>query len=817
MDGFIQDLRHAARLLAKSPGFVITAAVVLGLGVGANTAIFTLVNGLFLRPLPVPQADRLAWVTAITPPSSRLMNLSYPDYLDLRERNQVFTGLLAYDEIPVALAGGGAPQRVHGAIVSGNYFSVLGVKPALGRAFGPDEDAAPGAAPVAVISHALWKKRFGSDPELVGRSLLLSGHEFTVLGIAPKSFTGTEAEGTVDVWVPLAMHAEVMPGSRTLLAARDAGWLRVMGRLKPGVTPAQARSNLTVLVEGIRHSTPVQREGMTLQLTPATGTIHPTIAGEALSIVILLMAVTGLILMIACGNVANLLLSRAAARGREMGIRLALGATRARLVRQLLTESLLLSLVGGAAGLAMASWGTDLLLAFAEIPNDLAGSMSPDLRVFSFTLALSILSGVFFGLAPALHASRRDLAPVLKGDGSAPQHEGGKARPQRLLVVSQVALSMVLLVSAGLFLGSLSKSARVDPGYDVQEGLTLSFDLNLQGYSRDKSVVFTRELLQRVEALPGVASATLASLAPLSGRMLGSQLTEESAAGEEGRGLGVSMNAVYPGYFRTLGIPILKGREFTDRDGPGAPETAIVNQECARRLWPDQEALGRRISLNGAQGPFAEVIGVAQDAKYDELSESPRPFVYLSHFQSPDLLSELALLVRAKERPANLLTAVQHELRSMDANLPIYDVSTLAGTLRLRSDKQRGMTKLLSLFSALALLLASVGLYGVLAFSVQRRTREIGIRMALGARRGDILGMLIGEGLRLTLWGVGVGLVLSVGLTRLLSGMLFGVAPADLATIAGVSLLLAAVGVAASSLPARRATRIDPMLALRHD
>ncbi|MCI0567422.1 MAG: ABC transporter permease, partial [Acidobacteria bacterium] len=526
MDGLIQDLRHATRLLAKSPSFVLTAALVLGLGVGANTAIFTLVDGLFLRPLPVPQAGRLAWVTAVTPPGSRLMNLSYPDYLDLRDRNEVFTGLLAYDEIPVALAGGGAPERVRGAIVSGNYFSVLRVTPALGRAFGPDEDAAPGAAPVAVIGHALWKKRFGSDPGLVGRSLLLSGHEFTVLGIAPESFTGTEAEGTVDVWVPLAMHAEVMPGSGTLFTARDAGWLRVMGRLKPGVTPAQARANLAVLAEGISGSAPVQREGMTLQLTPAAGTIHPTIAGEALSIVILLMAVTGLILLIACGNVANLLLSRAAARRREIGIRLALGATRARLVRQLLTESLLLSLVGGVAGLAMASWGTDLLLAFAEIPNDLAGSMSPDLRVFSFTLALSLLSGVFFGLAPALHASRRDLATVLKDDGSALQRDGGKARPQRLLVISQVALSMVLLVSAGLFLGSLAKASRVDPGYDIRSGLTLSFDLNLQGYSRDRSIAFSRELLQRVEALPGVASASLASLAPLSGRMLGLQLTE---------------------------------------------------------------------------------------------------------------------------------------------------------------------------------------------------------------------------------------------------------------------------------------------------
>jgi predicted permease len=817
MDGFIQDLRHAARLLAKSPGFVITAAVVLGLGVGANTAIFTLVNGLFLRPLPVPQADRLAWVTTLTPPASRPLNLSYPDYLDVRDRNEVFSGLLAYDEIPVALSGGGDPERVRGAIVSGNYFSVLGVNPALGRAFGPEEDKSPGAAPVAVIGHALWKKRFGSDPGLVGRSLLLSGREFMVVGIAPESFTGTEAEGEVDVWVPMAMHAEVMPGSSALMAERDAAWLRVMGRLKPGVTPANAGANLAILAEEISKTSAVPRSGMTLQVTPATGTIHPTIAGEALSIVILLMAVTGLVLLIACGNVANLLLSRAAARGREMGIRLALGATRARLVRQLLTESLLLSLVGGAAGLAMASWGTDLLLAFAEIPNDLAGAMSPDLNVFSFTLALSILSGVFFGLAPALHASRKDLAPVLKSDGTALQHDGGKARPQRLLVVAQVAISMVLLVSAGLFLGSLAKSARVDPGYDVQSGLTLSFDLNLQGYSRDKSVAFTRELLQRVEALPGVASASLASLAPLSGRMIGLELTEESAPGAEGRGLRVSMNAVYPDYFRTLGIPILRGREFTFRDVAGAPGVAIVNQECATRLWPDQEALGRRISLNGDQGPFLQVIGVARNAKYDELSESPRPFVYLSHFQSPDLLSEIALLVRAKGQPAGLLAAVKHELRSMDANLPIYDAATLQGTLRLRSDKQRGMTKLLGLFSALALLLASVGLYGVLAFSVQRRTREIGIRMALGARRRDVLSMLIGEGLRLTLWGVGVGLVLSVGLTRLLSGILFGLAPADLATIVGVSLLLAGVGVVASSVPARHATRIDPMRALRHE
>ena len=817
MDGLIHDLRHATRLLAKSPGFVLTAALVLGLGVGANTAIFTLVNGLFLRPLPVPEANRLAWVTTLVPPSSRLMNLSYPDYLEIRDHNEVFSGLLAYDQIPVALAGGGAPERVRGAIVSGNYFSVLGIKPALGRTFGPDEDRAPGAAPVAVIGHALWKKRFGSDPGLVGRGLLLSGREFMVVGIAPESFTGTEAEGTVDVWVPLAMHAEVMPGSNALMAARDAGWLRVMGRLKPEVTPAQAGASLARIAQGISEESPTRRSGMTLQVTPASGTIHPTTAGEALSIVLLLMAVTGLVLLIACGNVANLMLSRAAARRREIGIRLALGATRARLVRQLLTESLLLSLVGGAAGLVMASWGTDLLLAFAEIPNDIAGAMSPDLRVFSFALALSILSGMFFGLAPALHASRTDLVPILKDDGSALPRDGGKARPQRLLVVAQVAMSMVLLVSAGLFLGSLAKASRIDPGYDVRSGLTLSFDLNLQGYSRDKSVAFNRELLQRVESLPGVASASLASLAPLSGRMVGSGLTEESTAGEEGREMGVSMNAVYPGYFRTLGISILRGRDFAEQDDAGAPGVAIVNQECARRLWGDQEPLGRRISLDGARGPFLQVIGVAQDAKYDELSESPRPFVYLSHLQSPDLLSDLALLVRAKERPASLLAAVQHELRSMDANLPIYDVTTLEGSLHLRSDKQRGITKLLGLFSALALLLASVGLYGVLAFAVARRTREIGIRMALGARRRDVLRMLVGEGLRLTLWGIGVGLVLSAGLTRLLAGVLFGVAPADLATIAGVSLLLAAVGAAASSLPARKAMRIDPMLALRHD
>ncbi len=817
MDDLVLDLRHAGRLLAKSPGFVMVAALALGLGVGANTAIFSLVNGFFLRPLPVEDAGRLVWLTTRAPTSPRPMNLSYPDYVDYRDRNEVFTGLIAYDNIPVALAGGGPPERVRGQIVSGNYFTVLGVRPALGRVFAPAEDRIPGAAPVAVIGHALWERRFGSDLGLVGRSLILSGHEFTVVGIAPEGFTGTEAEAVVDVWVPFAMHAEVMPGSAELLAARDASWLRVMGRLRPGVTPAHALANLAAIASGIERAHPKQRTGTRVEVASATGAIHPATAGEVLSIVVLLMAVTGMVLLIACANVANLLLARAAARGREIGMRLALGATRGRLIRQLLTESLLLSLVGGAAGFLMAVWGTDLMMAFAEIPDDIAGALGPDMRVFGFTLTLSVLSGVVFGLAPALHASRRDVAPVLKEGGMMPEDGGRKTRPQRVLVVAQVALSMVLLVSAGLFLGSLSRAARVNPGFDTHSGLAMSFDLNLQGYSRDVSIAFSRELLERVGSLPGVASASLASLAPLCGRMVGTEVTRESDRGEDRPGLGVSLNAVWPGYFRTLGIPILRGRDFTFQDGPGATGVAILNETGARRFWPDKEPLGRRISLRGSNGPYLEVIGVARDSIYDELTESPRPFIYLPHLQEPDLLSELTLVVRSTGDPSSLIGAVEQQLHSMDPNLPVFDAATLEGVLRLRGDKQRGMTKLLSLFGTLALLLASLGLYGVLAFSVARRSKEIGIRMALGARRRDILGMVVGEGLRLVLAGVGVGLFLSVGLSRLLSGLLFGVTAADLTVLGGMSVLLAAVGVVASYLPARRATLIDPMLALRHE
>jgi predicted permease len=534
-----------------------------------------------------------------------------------------------------------------------------------------------------------------------------------------------------------------------------------------------------------------------------------------MSIAGLLMAVTSLVLLIACANVANLLLARATARAGEFGIRLALGATRARLVRQLLTENLLVSLVGGAVGFLVVLWGTDLLRLFAELPDDIAAAMAPDFRVFTFALGLAVASGVLFGLIPALHASRRDPAPVLKNDGS--ERGGGRTRTQRLLVVVQVALSMVLLVGAGLFLRSLGKASRVDPGFDVAHGLTMSFDLNLQGYSREKSLAFYQSLLERVEALPGVDSASLASLAPLSGRMVGMQLTPEGVDGEAPASLGTFVNAVYPGYFRTLRTPVLRGRDFTSRDAAGAPGVAIVNETCARRLWPDQDPLGKRISFEGPTGPFLQIIGVAKDAKYDELTETPRPFVYLAHLQTPDLLSEVALLVRVEKRPSQVLASVQHELRSLEADLPIDSAATFETTLRLRADKQRGMTKMLSLFGTLALLLASVGLYGVIAFSVARRTREIGIRMALGARRSDILGMLVGEGMRLTLWGVGLGLALSAALTQALSSMLFGVTPGDLATLAGVSLLLGAVGAVASLLPARRAARLDPMRALRYE
>ncbi len=816
MSCLAQDIRYALRLMAKSPGFTATAVLTIGLGVGANTAIFSVINGVFFRPPAVEEPSRLAWLTTRPRLSEQTMNLSWPDYLDFAGSGRSFSGLLAYDTAFVALSGDGGPERIRGHITSGNYFSLLGVKAGYGRAFTSEDDRA--ASPVVVISHALWKRSFGSDPTVVHRTVIVNGQPFAIVGIAPVGFTGTEIGSPADIWIPFAAQARAVPTWGRLLEGRDASWLRVMGRLKPGVDLDQARAEMQVVALRIEQAFPGYHTGMRVMVSRLVGAIHPANADEATSLVMLLMAVTGLVLLIACANVANLLLARAASRRREIGIRLALGATRWRLMRQLLTESVVLCSMAGVVGLLLAAWVSDLLLRFLEAPEDMARAATIDLRVLTFTLTLALLTGLVSGLAPSLSCVGPDLASSIKAESLVVRRGRSRSRLQSVLVTAQVTLSMILLVFAGLVLRSLQKAAIVDPGFEPRDRLALSFDLTLQGYSSESSRAFCRDLLERVEALPGVRSATLANLVPLSGMMIGLEVTFEGASepADPARST-VFTSAIWPGYFRTMAIPLLRGRDFTAQDDGTAPPVVIINETAARRFWPGREPLEQRLSLDGPGGPFLEVVAVAKDGKYDDLTEDSRPFLYLPRMQRPDLGSEITLIARTAGDQPGLLASIQSVLRTLDANLPLYGITTLEGYVEQRNDKTRGIAQFLSAFGSLGLLLAALGLYGVMAYSVAQRTREIGIRMALGASARDVLRMFVGEGLRLTAWGIAAGLALAAVLTRLLSSMLFGVTATDLATFAAVSILLMTVAIVSSYLPARSAARADPMSVLRHE
>ena len=828
MGTLLSDLRFALRLLGRAPGFVASAALVLGLGVGASAAVFTLASGILLRPLPVAEPERLVWLTEHGVSGPR--NLSYPHALEYRDgAAAALAGIAGYGTVRLALAGDGEPERVEGQIATAGYFDLLGVRPLHGRGFLPEEEG-PGERLVAVVGHDLWHRRFGADPALVGREVVLDSRPFTVVGIAPPGFVGLEAGQPAEVWVPMAAHRVVLPWSGDPLAEREASWLRTVARLRDGVSVDQATAAAAVVARADAHGSHdprgrQAREERSPVVTPLTGPLHPGDRADVVPALVLLLGVTGLVVLIACANVANLLLGRAAARRREIGIRLSLGATRWRLVRQLLTESLLLGLAGGCVGLVLAAWTTDALLAFAELPVAVRELAVLDGRVLAFTLVVAVGTGLLFGLTPALHAVRpgpalRDEALALGGyrrggrGGRWRVRRVSRSRLQGLLVAGQVALSLVLVVCSGLLGKSLLLAAGASPGFDVAHQLSLSFDLTTQGYAPEAAAGFERELLARAAAVPGVRSAALASIVPRSGLMIGSEaFLPGQAAGDEPRR--VYLDAVTPGYFATLDLPLLAGRDIGLGDVPGAPAVAIVNETAAKRFWPGRSPLGQRLSLDGPEGDLVEVVGVARDVVYDSLSDPPRPFLYLSHWQHPDLLAESTLLVRAAGDPAPLARPLTAEIRAMDAALPVFEVRTLREIGRLRLAKERAVATLLGTSGALALLLAAMGLYGVIAYTVAMRTREIGVRMALGAAPRQVLGQLVGEGLRLALIGVAAGLVLALGAARLIAGMLYGVGPADAATFGGVALLLTAVAAAASWLPARRAARVDPVVTLR--
>ncbi|HKY33328.1 MAG TPA: ABC transporter permease [Candidatus Polarisedimenticolia bacterium] len=815
IDDLILDLRGGARMLARRPGFTFAAVLVLALGIGGNTAIISFFDAALLRPPEVADPGRLVWVHAVSRLGRASGQVSFLDYADLRDGAEVFSELAAYAGGTMALTTEAGPEQVNGQLVSGSYFRLLGLRPFAGRAFLPEEDVSPGARPVAVLSHALWKRRFGSDPAVVGASITLNGRSFAVVGIAPEGFSGLEIGEAADLWVPLMMHAWGLPSEPGLLISRNARRLTLVGRLAPQVDRRQAAAAMTALAARQERDHPESHEGFTLAVSPIRGAVSPEGRGEVVAVGALLLAVTGAVLLIACANVAGLLLGRAAERAREIGVRMALGASRGRLIRQLLTESVLLALVSGGAGLVLAVWGLEAALSIEGAPSGLAALAAPGARVFVYAAGISALAGLAFGLAPAWTATRREAAAAIKQEARLFGRAVGRSRLQGALVVGQIALSSALLIASGLLLRSLGMALAESPGFDPRGVVSVSFDPGLLGYGRDASADLGRRLLSRVAGLPGVSAATLASVTPLSGTMAGTAAWPE-VAGDDGAAM-VHFSDVWPGFFETLRIPLAQGRGFTFQDGQGAPEVAVVNETLARTFWPGKDPVGRTLRVGDAASAPLTVIGVASDGKYDDFTDRPRPFVYLPWLQRPAFRSELTLLARAEGSEAAALALLREEVRAIDAHLPPARLGTMEQTLWQRADKRRGISSLLASFGGLALALACVGLYGVVACSVTRRARETGVRLALGARPAEIVRLFVGEGARLTAGGLVLGAALSLILARMMSALMYGVGPADALTFAAVSALLGLSAVVACWLPARRASRMDPVAALRSE
>ena len=808
MDGFLKDIRYAVRSLLKQPGFTLVAGITLALAIGANSAIFTLMDAVLLRPLPVPHPEQLVMVATRTQEGGLHPDFSYPLYQALRDGNDVFAGLLAASDTSFGLNAGDRTERVRGEYTSANYFSALGIQPQLGSAF-VASDEAPGAQRVAVISHDLWQRFFGGEAAVLQKTVVLNGRSFAVAGVAPRGFSGLARGLKTDVWITLPHLAEIdqMPD---LLNARTTSWLTLIGRLKPGVSVAQAQSRLTAeLPDGFEAARGAGLWQAALTSAPGGESFY---ADQLTQPVKLLLVVVVIILVIACTNVANLLLARAQGRRKEIGIRLALGASRGRIIRQLLTESLLLSLVGGTAGLLIALWANDLS---SSIRTTVGGALSFDTglsrRVLLFTLLLSAITALVFGLVPAIQAACVDVAPVLKDS----QTSGSGHRLysfRNLLVVAQVTLSLVLLIGAGLFLRSLWKLQAIDTGFTGERVLALSLDMQLQGYSDDRGKNFYRDAVDRIAAVPGVQAVSLASALPVTagGRRMQRPPNQTRPAVDEP--ISIDIVRVAPRFFETLGLPLMRGRDFRLLDDEHTTKVIIVNESMARKFWPNQDPGGQ--SFFDGNSTF-EVVGVAHDTKYRNLREPARTTMYQPLSQAYS--SSMNLLVRGAGDTSLLIPAIRQQLLAIDPRLAVFNLRTLPEHIGRSLYVERMQSLLSTLFGTLALLLTAVGLYGVMAYTVNQRRRELGIRIALGAQRRNILKLVVGQGLVLTLIGVLAGLAGAFALTRLMSSLLFNVAPTDVRTFASVSVLLIVVALLACYVPARRATKVDPLVALRYE
>lgn len=817
MHTLLQDLRYALRMLWKNPGFTAVSAVSIALGIGINTTLFSFVNAALFRPLPFASPEQLVRVWDGN-------SVSYPDYLRYRDGAGTFTGLAAYAQRPMSLVINGQSERIYGELVSGNYFDVLSASPALGRRFSVDEDRSVGTSPVIVISNSFWRRSLNSDPAVIGKSLSLNQQPYTVIGVMPEKFSGATLISPPDLWVPLTMEPIVNSGSHALTAPDD-GWLMMLGRLRSEANVDGAQAAVATIAARLhqerkaRASGPEEPGGRPVAVVVARGLMVPPQGRvPTLTMAVALMTVVGLVLLVACANVANMLLARAVNRRKEIAVRLALGAGRWRITRQMLTESLLLSSLGGVGGLLFALWGTDLLLALLPpvlTGNSIAPDVSPDARVFGYTMLLSLATGVAFGLLPALQSSRPDVVAALK-DEKILFRTGRRLSLRNLLVVTQVSVSVLLLVTAGLFIRNLRNTQRPDPGFAIENSLMASFDLDLAGYENARSKLFEQQLLDRLRASAQVRSAALAESAPLgSGGNTSPLYVEGEPANYEhlDESSLLQHTAVSAGYFKTMSIPV-RGRDFDNRDTAASPGVAIVNETLARRLAPNGDAIGKRFKMD-SQGAYLEVIGVARDIKYNQLAETPLFFAYRPLTQR--FSSAVTVHVATVGSPAAAIGQLRAEVKALDPNLPLTDVKTMEEHLRQPLAPAKLLASLSSAFALLTLLLAATGLYGVMAFLVSSRTREIGIRMALGSQPAGVRKLIIGQGMKLAVSGIALGLIAAFALTRVVASVLYGVSATDVVTFAGVAVLLSLVALVACFIPAQRATKIDPIVALRYE
>ena len=815
METLIQDLRYGVRMLLKKPGFTVVAVMTLALGIGANTAIFSFMNSLFLRPLPFAEPDRLVRLYGEDSEGRRFDSFSYANYADLRDRSQSFTGLAAHNYVSVNLSTDAGAESVQGEIVTGNYFSMLGANSMAGRTLLDEDDSAPGAHPVVVISHGLWQRRFGASPNVVGAKVYLNGHPFTIIGVMPEEFRGTYQAIVAEFWAPMMMHEQVRP-TGTQLTQRGWGWLSGTGRLRPGVSREQAQAEIAQIAGQLEQEHPQSNRGQGFELVQASAL--PEQFRESVSGMLgFFMAVVVLVLLVACANIASLLLSRVMARRPELAIRQSLGATRGRLVQQWLTESLLLAVLGGVAGLLVAIWMSEGLMTL--VPPDFeefSPALSLDARVLGFTFLVSLLTGVGCGLLPALRASKTDVVSALKEGSATSSGSVLGSRLQQVFVVAQMAVCSVLLIIAGLLLRSLRESALFNPGFNSDNMMLATVDLNRNGYSEAQGRNFYRQLTERLRSLPGASEATFAIVVPLGTNKETRGYIIPGHEPPPGRTyFSIHSNVVGPDYFATMGIPLLSGREFDARDGEaGARPVVVINETMARRFWPGQDPVGRSVQMK-KNGPPIEIIGVARDIKYYSLGEEPLPYVYgsFAQFYSPSM----TLQVRTTGDPKSLMRALEKEVEGLDPNVAITGLTTLADLRQVPLFPSRAMAMVSSLFGLLAVGLTALGLYGILSYSVSQRRREVGIRMALGAQAADIFKLIIRQGLTITLIGIGIGLIGSLALTRFLSSLLFGISPTDPLTFALIAVSLLGVALVACFVPARRAAKVDPMVALRYE